>query len=76
MLYIQAVIADDNAVMVSNENLKVLAGDVYVEGDKVASIKIIHCRVAIQIRTYFEKPHRYTRHMHPLSYRQIHTSAT
>ena len=38
--------------------------------------KIIYCHVAIQIPTYFEKPYRYTRHMHPLSYRQIHTSAT
>ena len=31
MLYFQAVIADDNAVMVSNENLKALAGDVYAD---------------------------------------------
>ena len=38
--------------------------------------KIIHRHVAIQIPTYFEKPPRYTRHMHPLSHRQIHTSAT
>ena len=36
---------------------------------------IIHGYVAIQIPTYFEKPQRYTRHMHPLCLRQIHTFA-
>ena len=34
--------------------------------------RIIYGYVAIQIPTYFEKPQRFTRHMHPLSYRQIH----
>ena len=36
---------------------------------------IIHGYVAIQKPTYFEKPQRYTRHMHPLCFRQIHTFA-
>ena len=47
-----------------------------IDSRLVMFYKIIYCHVAIQIPTYFEKPHRYTRHMHPLSYRQIHTSAT
>ena len=47
-----------------------------IDSRLVMFYKIIHLHVAIQIPTYFEKPHRYTRHMHPLSYRQIHTSAT
>ena len=38
--------------------------------------KIIYGYVAMQIPSYFEKPQRYTRHMHPLSLRQIHTSTT
>ena len=38
--------------------------------------KIVHGYVAIDIPPYFEKPQRYTRHMHPLSFRQIHTKAT
>ena len=46
-----------------------------IDSRLVMFYKIIYCHVAIQIPTYFEKPHRYTRHMHPLSYRQIHTSA-
>ena len=33
--------------------------------------KIIHGYVAIQVPPYFERPQRYTRHMHPLSFRQI-----
>ena len=32
--------------------------------------KIIYGNVAIQIPDDFEKPRRYTRHMHPLSFRQ------
>ena len=35
--------------------------------------KIVYGHVAIQMPTYFEQPQRFTRHMHPLSYRQIHT---
>ena len=38
-------------------------------------LRIIYGYVAIQIPTYFEKPQRFTRPMHPLSYRQIHTHA-
>ena len=37
--------------------------------------KIVNGYVAIDLPTYFEKPLRYTRHMHPLSFRQIHTTA-
>ena len=36
--------------------------------------KVVYGLVAIPIPSYFEQPTRYTRHMHPLSYRQIHTS--
>ena len=45
-----------------------------IDAHLVMFYKIVHCHVAIQIPSYFEKPQRYTRHMHPLSYRQIHTS--
>ena len=31
--------------------------------------------IGAKIATYFEKPQRYTRHMHPLAYRQIQTCA-
>ena len=37
--------------------------------------QIIYGYVAIQIPTYFEKPQRFTPHMHPLSYRQINAHA-
>ena len=30
--------------------------------------------VAIPVPSYFEQPKRYTRHVHPLPFRQIHTS--
>ena len=36
--------------------------------------KIIYGLVAIPLPSYFEHPEVYTRHMHSLSYRQIHTS--
>ena len=36
--------------------------------------KIVYCLVAIPLQSYFEHPEVYTRHMHSLSYRQIHTS--
>ena len=39
------------------------------------SNQIIHDYMVIQIPIYFEKPQRYTHHMHPLCYRQIDTSA-
>ena len=37
--------------------------------------KIVYGLVAIPQPSYFEHPEVYTRHMHSLSYRQIHTSA-
>ena len=37
--------------------------------------KIVYGLVAIQLPSYFERPLRITRHMHSLSYRQIHTAA-
>ena len=37
--------------------------------------KIVYGYVAIDLSTYFERPLRYTRHMHPLSFRQKHTTA-
>ena len=36
--------------------------------------KIVYTLVAIPLPSYFENPEVYTRHMHSLSYRQIHTS--
>ena len=36
--------------------------------------KIVYNLVAIPLPSYFEHPEVYTRHMHSLSYRQIHTS--
>ena len=36
--------------------------------------KIFYGLVAIPLPSYFEHPEVYTRHMHSLSYRQIHTS--
>ena len=36
--------------------------------------KIVYGLVAIPLPSYFVHPGVYTRHMHPLSYRQIHTS--
>ena len=38
--------------------------------------KIIYGYVAKEVPSYFEKPQRYTRHMHPLAFHQIHTAAT
>ena len=35
--------------------------------------KIVYGLVVIQSPSYFEPPMRITRHMHSLSYRQIHT---
>ena len=37
--------------------------------------KIVHGFVAVPIPSYLERPTRLTRHMHPFSYRQIHTSS-
>ena len=38
--------------------------------------KIVHGYVAIQLPAFFDKPLKYTRHMHPFSFRQIHTAAS
>ena len=37
--------------------------------------KIVHGLVAIPLPPYIVRPTRMTRHMHPLSFRQVHTSA-
>lgn len=37
--------------------------------------KIVYGLVAVPVPEYLERPVRMTRHMHPLSYRQIHTTA-
>ena len=37
--------------------------------------KIVYGLVAIQLPSYLEHPMKITRHMHSLSYRQIHTAA-
>ena len=37
--------------------------------------KIVYGLVAIQLPSYLEQPMKITRHMHSLSYRQIHTAA-
>ena len=48
----------------------------HIDSQLVMLYKIVHGYVAIDIQPYFEKPQRYTRHIHPLSFRQIHTKAT
>ena len=37
---------------------------------------IVYGYLAIQVPPYIEKPQRYTRHLHPLAFTQIHTSST
>lgn len=37
--------------------------------------KIVYGLVAVSMPSYIERPTRTTRHMHPLAYRQIHTSS-
>ena len=44
-----------------------------IDARMIMLYKIIHGYVAIQLPSYFERPTRYTRHMHPLAFRQIHT---
>ena len=46
-----------------------------IDARMIMFYKIVHGYVAIDLSTYFERPLRYTRHMHPLSFRQIHTNA-
>ena len=38
--------------------------------------KIVHGYVAFELPTYYERPLRSTRHMHPLAFRQIHTAVS
>ena len=45
-------------------------------GTQLMFYKTVHDYVAIQLQTYFDKPLKYTHHMHPLSFRQIHTAAS
>ena len=47
-----------------------------IDARMILLYKIIHGHVAIELPTYFERPIRYTRHMHPLVYRQIHTAVS
>ena len=47
-----------------------------IDSQRVMFYKIIYGYVAKQIPPYFEKLQRYTRHMHPLSFGQTHTSTT
>ena len=47
-----------------------------IDAQLIMFYKIVHGHVAIQPPAYFDKPLRYTRHMHPLSFRQIHTPAS
>ena len=47
-----------------------------IDARMIMLYKIIHGYVAIELPTYFERPMRYTRHMHPLVYRQIHTAVS
>ena len=45
-----------------------------VDAKVIMMFKIIHGLVAIPVPPYFEQPMRSTRHSHPLSLRQIHTT--
>ena len=47
----------------------------WIDARMIMFYKIVYGYVAIDLPTYFERPPRYTRHMHPLSFRQIHTTA-
>ena len=46
-----------------------------IDARMIMFYKLVYGYVAIDLPTYFERPLRYTRHMHPLSFRQIHTTA-
>ena len=50
--------------------------DRWIDARLIMFYKIVHGYVAIQLPAYFDKPLRYTRHMHTLSFRQIHTAAS
>ena len=47
-----------------------------IDAQLIMFYKIVHGYVAIQLPAFFDKPLRYTRHMHTLSFRQIHTAAS
>ena len=50
--------------------------DQWIDTRLIMFYMIVHGYIAIQHPTYFDKPLRYTRHMHSLSFRQIHTAAS
>ena len=43
---------------------------------RIKFYKVTHGYVAFQRPTHFDKPLRYTRHMHTISFRQIHTASS
>ena len=47
-----------------------------IDARMILLYKIIHGYVAIELPTYFERHIKYTRHMHPLVYKQIHTAVS
>ena len=47
--------------------------DRQIDARMIMIYKKINGYVAIQLPSYFERPTRYTRHMYPLAFRQIHT---
>ena len=50
--------------------------DLRIDARLLMFYKIVHGLFAFQLPAYFDKPLRYTRHMHPFSFRQIHTAAS
>ena len=46
-----------------------------VDASVIMLYKIIHDIVAISLQGYFKQLSRQTRHIHPLAFRQIHTTA-
>ena len=50
--------------------------DRQVDAQLIIFYKIVHGHVAIQLPAYFDKPLKYTHHMHPLAFRQMHTAAS
>ena len=50
--------------------------DRQIDAQLIMFYKIVHGYVAIQLPAYFDKPLRCTRHMHPFSFRQIHTAVS
>ena len=58
--------------------MSLFGGNRKTDGLLIMFYKSVHGYVAIQLPAYmyFDKPLRYTRHMHPLSFRQIHTAVS